>query len=207
MLKKYSDFILISGICYLIQTSKSYFGNILGMNLFILLPLLCANAADDKLMIVFLFFQKNRNWHFMQIVSIRDSLHELWILVSWVKYEKCLKVSSAGNFTQSAKRKNMHNKNLSGISPVGPTALAPEPQRTIDSLIREKKSVYTLIFTQSLTLSSVKHSNTLNVNSHLRGNELYKQNAFVQTPFSLLFESCYTVCIINVRVIEKEINV
>ena len=39
------------------------------------------------------------------------------------------------------------------------------------------------------------------------GNELYKQNAFVQILCSLLLEICYTVCVINVHVIEKEINV
>ena len=27
------------------------------------------NSADSKLMIIFLFFQENRHWHFMQIVS------------------------------------------------------------------------------------------------------------------------------------------
>ena len=36
-----------------------------------------ANSADDKLMIFFLFFPENRFWHFMQIVSIRDNLHEM----------------------------------------------------------------------------------------------------------------------------------
>ena len=35
------------------------------------------NSADDKLMIIFLFFPENRIWHFMQIVSIGDNLHEM----------------------------------------------------------------------------------------------------------------------------------
>ena len=33
------------------------------------LTMLCANSADDKLMIFFLFFLENRIWHFMQNVS------------------------------------------------------------------------------------------------------------------------------------------
>ena len=33
-----------------------------------------ANSADNKLMI---FFLKNRIWHFMQVVSKGDNLHEL----------------------------------------------------------------------------------------------------------------------------------
>ena len=32
------------------------------------LTTLWANSADDKLVIVFLFFPENRIWHFMQIV-------------------------------------------------------------------------------------------------------------------------------------------
>ena len=35
--------------------------------------MLCANSADDKLMI----FLENRICHFMQIVSLGDSLHEV----------------------------------------------------------------------------------------------------------------------------------
>ena len=42
------------------------------------LTTLWADAADDKLMIFFLFFfLENRIWHFMQIVSIGDNLHEV----------------------------------------------------------------------------------------------------------------------------------
>ena len=36
-----------------------------------------ANSADDRLMIFFLFSSENRVWHFMQIVSIGDYLHEM----------------------------------------------------------------------------------------------------------------------------------
>ena len=39
--------------------------------------MLGANSADDKLMIFFLFFLANRIWHFMQIVSLGDNLHEV----------------------------------------------------------------------------------------------------------------------------------
>ena len=42
---------------------------------------LWANSADDKLMIFFLFFPENRLWHFMQIISIGDCLHEMSKLV------------------------------------------------------------------------------------------------------------------------------
>ena len=38
---------------------------------------LWAFSADDKLMIFFLFFPENRIWHFMQIVSLGDNLHEM----------------------------------------------------------------------------------------------------------------------------------
>ena len=36
-----------------------------------------ANSADDKLMAFFLFFLESRIWHFMQIVSLGDNLHEV----------------------------------------------------------------------------------------------------------------------------------
>ena len=39
----------------------------------------------------------------MQIVSIGDSLHEMWNPIFWEKYEKISNMSSAENFTQSAK--------------------------------------------------------------------------------------------------------
>ena len=49
---------------------------------------LWANTADNTLMIFFLFFQENRFWHFMQIVSNRDNLHEchpvFWIIFQYV---------------------------------------------------------------------------------------------------------------------------
>ena len=41
------------------------------------LSMLWSDSADDKLMIFFLFFLGNRIWHFMQIVSLGDSLHEM----------------------------------------------------------------------------------------------------------------------------------
>ena len=37
-----------------------------------------AHSADDKLMMFFSYFvPENRIWHFMQIVSIGDNLHEM----------------------------------------------------------------------------------------------------------------------------------
>ena len=59
--------------------------------------ILWANSEDDKLIKLFLFFQDNRVWHFMQTVSIGDNLHEISSPVFYIK------TSSAENFTQSAK--------------------------------------------------------------------------------------------------------
>ena len=41
------------------------------------LTMLWADSADNKLMIFFLFSLENRIWHFMQIVSLGDNLHEV----------------------------------------------------------------------------------------------------------------------------------
>ena len=46
---------------------------------------LWAFSADDKLMIFFLFFPENWIWHFMQIVSFGDNLHEMSNPVFWEK--------------------------------------------------------------------------------------------------------------------------
>ena len=43
---------------------------------------LWAYSADDNLVIFFLFFPENSIWHFMQIVSIGDNLHECQTLFS-----------------------------------------------------------------------------------------------------------------------------
>ena len=40
-----------------------------------------ANLADDKLVIFFLVFLENKNWHFMQIISQWDNLHEMSNLI------------------------------------------------------------------------------------------------------------------------------
>ena len=45
--------------------------------------ILWVNSADDKLIIFFLIFPKNRVWHFMQIVSNEDNLHELSKPIFW----------------------------------------------------------------------------------------------------------------------------
>ena len=47
------------------------------------LSMLWADPADDKLVILFLFFPENRLWHFVQIVS-SDNLHEMQ---SWFSRE------------------------------------------------------------------------------------------------------------------------
>ena len=46
---------------------------------------LWAFSADDKMMLFFLFFPENRIWHFMQIVSLGDNLHEMSNPVFWEK--------------------------------------------------------------------------------------------------------------------------
>ena len=46
---------------------------------------LWAFSANGKLMIFLLFFQENRIWHFMQIVSWGDNLHEMSNPVLWEK--------------------------------------------------------------------------------------------------------------------------
>ena len=62
-----------------------------------------AISADDKLRIFFLFLPENRIWHFMQIVSIGDNLHEMSKPVFLENWKKYFSISSAENFTQSAK--------------------------------------------------------------------------------------------------------
>ena len=42
-------------------------------------------SADDILKYFFLFFPENRIWHFMQIDSIGDDLHEMSNPVFWEK--------------------------------------------------------------------------------------------------------------------------
>ena len=63
---------------------------------------LWANSADDKLL--FFLLPEYKIWHFAQIVSIGDNLHEMSNPVSWEKYEKYFRMSPAENFTQCAKR-------------------------------------------------------------------------------------------------------
>ena len=50
--------------------------------------ILGANLAENKLVIFFLVFPENRIWHFMQIISIGDNLHEMLNPVFMEKYEK-----------------------------------------------------------------------------------------------------------------------
>ena len=54
-------------------------------------------------MIFFLFFLENRIWHFLQIVSIGDNLHEMLKPIFWEKLEKYFDKLSTENFTQSTK--------------------------------------------------------------------------------------------------------
>ena len=63
-----------------------------------------ANSTDNKLIFI-LFFPYNRFWHFMQIVSKGDNLHEMSkpILYFLGKYELYFKMSLVENFTQRGK--------------------------------------------------------------------------------------------------------
>ena len=49
-------------------------------------------SADDNIEICFLFFSENRIWHFMQIVSSGDNLHEMsnpfFFCEKWEKYHQ-----------------------------------------------------------------------------------------------------------------------
>ena len=42
-----------------------------------------AISADEKLIMFFLFFQENKFWHFVQIVSNGDNLHKMSKPVFW----------------------------------------------------------------------------------------------------------------------------
>ena len=46
---------------------------------------LWAYSADDKLMMIFIFFLKNEIRHFMLIFSIEDNLHKISKTVFWEK--------------------------------------------------------------------------------------------------------------------------
>ena len=63
---------------------------------------LWADSADDKLMI-FLFFPENKFWHFLQIVSWGNNLHEISKPIFLEKWEKYFKMSSTEIITQHAK--------------------------------------------------------------------------------------------------------
>ena len=58
------------------------------------ITVLWGNSADNRL-IFFLFFLENKIWHFMQIVSLGDNLHEVSDLIFLEKY---FKMSSAEIF-------------------------------------------------------------------------------------------------------------
>ena len=73
----------------LTKNTCQYQRGILPYNIEILLQALTfttlwAFSADDRL-IFFLFFPENRIWHFMQIVSLGDNLHEMSYPVFWEK--------------------------------------------------------------------------------------------------------------------------
>ena len=54
------------------------------------------NSADDKLVIFFLFSPKNKIWHFRQIVSSGDNLHEMSNLVTQKNKKKYFNVACWG---------------------------------------------------------------------------------------------------------------
>ena len=64
------------------------------------------NSADNKSMIFFLFFQENRLWYFMQIVSNGDNLHEMSKPFFWKKRRKYISNCCLLKFLQSMLRVN-----------------------------------------------------------------------------------------------------
>ena len=60
---------------------------------------LLANSADGKLKL-FLFYPENRNWHFIQIVSISNNLHEMPKPVFVGKIEKKIQYVARWKFYQ-----------------------------------------------------------------------------------------------------------
>ena len=63
------------------------------------------NSAGNTLMMFFLFYRENRFWHFMQIVSSGDNLHDMsdCFLGKGRKIFQYFSMSSAENFTEDAK--------------------------------------------------------------------------------------------------------
>ena len=53
--------------------------NLLSSLVLLAFTTLWANSADDKFMTFSLIFPENRIWHLMLIVSIGDSLHEMFL--------------------------------------------------------------------------------------------------------------------------------
>ena len=76
-----------------------FYGNFLSLTF----SILWANSAGDKLGKFFIFFPKHRIWHYMQIVSNGDNLHEMLNPVSGKKKKKYFNMSSAENFNQTSK--------------------------------------------------------------------------------------------------------
>ena len=64
---------------------------------------LWANSTDGKSDDIVLIFPENKIWHFMQIVSNGDNLHEMSKPVFLENQIKYFKMVSAENFTQHAK--------------------------------------------------------------------------------------------------------
>ena len=63
-----------------------------------------ANTADDKLMIFYHISPEIKIWHYMQIISVGDNLHEMSKPASWKNKKKIFQYVVFGKFTQSAKR-------------------------------------------------------------------------------------------------------
>ena len=52
---------------------------------YLIFTTLWAYSTDDRLMTFFILFSGNRFWHFMQILSIGDNVHEMSNPVFWEK--------------------------------------------------------------------------------------------------------------------------
>ena len=62
------------------------------------LTVLCANSADEKLMIFLLFFPESKIWYFIQIISVGDNLHVMSNPIFWEKLRKSIQNVICWNF-------------------------------------------------------------------------------------------------------------
>ena len=58
-------------------------------------------SVDEILTYFFLFFQENKIWYFMQIVSFRDNLQKMSNFIFWGKWDlNCLFLLASADFAK-----------------------------------------------------------------------------------------------------------